>query len=53
MNELRTLLENLDPLGRRLVLWRSRYLYLRRHPRLVPLMATVFSGPPVFFFSLP
>ena len=44
MNELRSLLERLPPADRRALLWRARYLYLRRHPRLIALYGTLASG---------
>ena len=44
MNELRDLLERLPPADRRALLWRARFLYARRHPRLIALYATLASG---------
>lgn len=44
MNELRSLLERLPPPDRRALLWRARFLYLRRHPRLLALYGTLASG---------
>jgi hypothetical protein len=50
MNELKTLAENLNLFNKYFLLFTARYFYLRRHPRLVPLYATVLSGPPLIFF---
>ena len=44
MNELRSLLERLPPADRRALLWRARYLYARRHPRLIALYGTLAGG---------
>ena len=44
MNELRLLLESLSPIDRRALLWRARYLYARRHPRLIAIYGTLAGG---------
>jgi hypothetical protein len=44
MNELRLLLESLSPADRRALLWRARYLYARRHPRLIAIYGTLAGG---------
>jgi hypothetical protein len=47
VNELRSLLEKLPPADRRALLWRARYLYARRHPRLIAIYGTL-AGALVF-----
>jgi hypothetical protein len=48
MNELQTLLEDLDPISRYQLLARAFTHYLRRRPRLVPIYATL-AVTPLFF----
>jgi hypothetical protein len=50
MNELTTLTAKLNLFDKHLLLWVARYFYLRRHPRLVPLYATLACAPFLIFF---